>query len=848
MIAGAAVLVIGGGAAVMRGRLRRVNADSTTADTMRSYEVKTGTISTTVSGTGTLTADDVETLDLLSLVEVDSVYVKAGDTVQEGDLLASVDTVSVKTALKLLQEEIDDLDEEIEDEQGETVSSSIKSGVAGRVKKIYASVDEKVTDVMAENGALLLLSLDGKMAVEVKASSDISVGDEVSVTLSDGTEKEGTVESIQAGKAIITVTDNGPTYEEEVTVTKDGKELGSGKLYIHSELAVTGYTGTISKVSVKENSKVSDGTVLFKLKELGHTATYEKLVAERAEVAEALGQVVSLYNDPNIYADFSGTVQSVNCEDAEYVETETANATEKMTDSETSDEKPDQQNPINSQENAGGNGEKNKAEVSSAEGINKTGVRKVSGGIISLGSTETSADHYVIRTSAAEQQETLSGSGENLSSEGTQRDEGTQSSESTQTGGGTQAGEGTQNNEGSGSLPETGSGSQSGTEEQKEVIAALQPMTITTPVTQEAVQTAVSDAAQYSASIGWNPAVTGTYGADTVYTATVILKARTGYYFDGKQLSSYEKAITAQNAALALNISEDQMTLTITAAFPSTEAQKASENTGTQTTEKDGNAQSETKTQMPAAVSGGTASGAAKTVSAGYSMSSTSAAADSSENQEEKQNTYTDTTAVFTMSRDEKMSVTLSVDEQDILKLSEGQTAQVTLDAIDGEVFEEIVNSVNTLTENASNGVTKYTAEVLIDKTEDMLQGMNASVVVTVSSSENCLMIPEAALNEKGNATTVYTTYDESTGEYGGETEVTTGVSDGTSVEILSGLAEGDTVYYSYTENSSGGFGFSFGGGGMMPSGNGNQMMPGGDGQQRKGSGNGGGMPNMPQQ
>lgn len=163
MIAGAAVLVIGGGAAVMRGRLRRVNADSTTADTMRSYEVKTGTISTTVSGTGTLTADDVETLDLSSLVEVDSVYVKAGDTVQEGDLLASVDTVSVKTALKLLQEEIDDLDEEIEDEQGETVSSSIKSGVAGRVKKIYASVD-----------------------------------DEVSVTLPDGTEKEGTVESIQA--------------------------------------------------------------------------------------------------------------------------------------------------------------------------------------------------------------------------------------------------------------------------------------------------------------------------------------------------------------------------------------------------------------------------------------------------------------------------------------------------------------------------------------------------------------------------------------------------------------------------------------------------------------------------
>lgn len=836
VLAGAAVLVIGGGSAVIRGRMRKVKADSAAADTMRSYEVKTGTISTTVSGTGTLTADDVETLDLLSLVEVDSVYVKAGDTVQEGDLLASVDAVSVKTALKVLQEEMDDLDEEIEDEQGETISSSVKSGVTGRVKKIYASADEKVTDVMAENGALLLLSLDGKMAVQVSASSDISLGDEVTVILSDGTEEEGTVESIQAGKAIITVTDNGPAYEEEVTITKDGKELGSGKLYIHSELAVTGYTGTISKVSVKENSKVSDGTVLFKLKELGHTSTYEKLVAERAEVAEALGQVVSLYNDPNIYADFSGTVQSVNCEDAEYVELETKETDETKenpTETETTDMQRNQQEAKDSEQAADKNGKK---EGSSAEGVNRTGVTNTSGGIIRLGMADTSAAYQVIRTSASDLK------GEELLSE-TGDDQDTMD-----TSAGTDASDSEEGSDSDGSGSSTDTGSE--TEAQKEAIAALQPITIITPVTQEAVQTAVSDAAQYSASIGWNPAVTGTYGADTAYTATVILKARTGYYFDGKQLSAYIKAITAQDASLDLNISEDQMTLTITAVFPSTEAKTAFENTDTQTAGKDETAQSETKTQMPAAASGSAAfsAGAAKTVSAGYSMSPASAASDSAESQEEKQDTCTDTTSVFTVSRDEKMSVTLSVDEQDILSLSKGQTAQVTLDAIDGETFEGIVNSVNTLTENTSNGVTKYTAEVLIDKTEDMLQGMNASVVVTVSSSENCLMIPEAALNEKGNTTTVYTTYDEGTGEYGGETEVNTGVSDGTSVEILSGLAEGDTVYYSYTENSSSGFGFNFGGGGMMPSGNGDQMMPGGDRQQMKGSGNGGGMPSMPKQ
>lgn len=273
-----AVIVIVGVGLVLLGKARSAQAEKAAAGSVQSYEAKYGTISTTVSGTGTLEADDVENIDLLSLVDVDTVYVQAGDTVQEGDLLASVDPVSVTTALKTLQEQMDDLDDQIKDEQGETISSSIKSG--------------------------------------------LSAGDAVTVTLSDGTEKDGTVESIQGNKAVVTVTDNGPAYEEEVTVSKDGKELGSGKLYIHSELAVTGYTGTVSKVSVKENSKVSDGTVLFKLTDLPNTAEYEKLVAERAEVADALNQIVALYNNPNLYADFSGTVQSVNCEDAEYVESE----------------------------------------------------------------------------------------------------------------------------------------------------------------------------------------------------------------------------------------------------------------------------------------------------------------------------------------------------------------------------------------------------------------------------------------------------------------------------------------------------------------------------------------------
>lgn len=815
----AAAMVIAGAGLVLLGKARSAQAQKAAAGSVRSYEAKYGTISTTVSGTGTLEADDVENIDLLSLVEVDTVYVKAGDTVQEGDLLASVDPVSVTTALKTLQEQVDELDDQIKDEQGETISSSIKSGLSGRVKKIYATEGDRVTEVMEKSSALLLLSLDGKMALDIEASSGLSAGDEVTVTLSDGTEKDGTVESIQGNKAVITVTDNGPAYEEEVTVSKDEKKLGSGKLYIHSELAVTGYTGTISKVSVKENSKVSDGTVLFKLTDLPNTAEYEKLVAERAEVADALSQIVALYSNPNLYADFSGTVQSVNCENAEYVESEKSSASA-GSEAENTEEK-----NAGSESSAGA--PQDKEITQSAGGNRQTGMNGISGGLISLGMTSSSHCADVIRTTAS-----VSSNGEEAAADtpsGNVNQDSQSETPETVTGG-------TEEN-GSGSVPESGekdAGKEESPEPVKEAIAALQLITVTAPVTGNTVQTTVDDAAQYSASIGWTPTVTGTYAADTAYTAAVILRAKDGYYFDSELVSVYEKAVTAQGAALCLEISSAQDVLTITAAFPATEAKKAQEDTNTQKETQNTNT-------APAASAGagmaGAGSGASKGSSAGYTVSSASGSSTASDEQEEKLSTYTETTAVFTVSRDERMCVKVSVDEQDILNLSRGQQAEVTLDAIDGETFEGTVTSINTISEEATNGVTKYTAEVSIGKTQEMLQGMNASVVVTVSSSENCLMIPEAALNENGRSVTVYTNYDESTGEYGGETEVTTGVSDGTSVEILSGLSEGDTVYYSYTEKENSGFGFNFG---TQP------MMQGGNREQMRGSGSG--KTNMPQQ
>ena len=278
---------------------------------VQSYAVTTGTIHTTVSGTGVLAEEDLEALTVPDGVEVLEVTVEAGDTVKQGDLLATVDMATVMTALADLQEEIADLDESIHDAKGETVSATIKAGISGRVKRIFAEKDMDVSACMAEHGALAVLSLDGYMAADLE-TRELHKGDTVTVVREDGKTIKGTVDSAAGGKATVLVTDNGPLFDEEVTVTlEDGTEVGKAKLYIHNPLAVTGYAGTIRSVNTRENASVSAYSGLFSLKDTSFSANYDTLLRQRSELEETLLELLTLYRDGALLAPMDGVVSSV---------------------------------------------------------------------------------------------------------------------------------------------------------------------------------------------------------------------------------------------------------------------------------------------------------------------------------------------------------------------------------------------------------------------------------------------------------------------------------------------------------------------------------------------------------
>lgn len=172
---------------------------------------------------------------------------------------------------------------------------------------------------------------------------------------------------------------------------------------------------------------------------------------------------------------------------------------------------------------------------------------------------------------------------------------------------------------------------------------------------------------------------------------------------------------------------------------------------------------------------------------------------------------------LFSVCPDQKMTVSVSVDESEILSLSEGQTAAVTISSIGDDAFTGTVTSIGT-TGTGSSGVSYYTVEVTIDKEDKMLAGMTASVSIQIEGVDDAVLVPTDAVTKTRSSSYVYTSVDETTGELGGMVEVTTGLSGGDYIEITEGLSEGDTVYYEEDDSStdfgmfSSGFGSASGG------------------------------------
>jgi len=134
-----------------------------------------------------------------------------------------------------------------------------------------------------------------------------------------------------------------------------------------------------------------------------------------------------------------------------------------------------------------------------------------------------------------------------------------------------------------------------------------------------------------------------------------------------------------------------------------------------------------------------------------------------------------------------------NIDETDLRYLSDGQKVKIFLDAYPDQDFSGTVEHI-AYESQVINNVTVYEVKILpINAPKVFRAGMTATIEVTANKRENTMLLPVAAITEKGDGAFVTI----KNGEKTEQRKVTTGISDGKKIEILSGSTPEDNIVVS---------------------------------------------------
>ena len=134
----------------------------------------------------------------------------------------------------------------------------------------------------------------------------------------------------------------------------------------------------------------------------------------------------------------------------------------------------------------------------------------------------------------------------------------------------------------------------------------------------------------------------------------------------------------------------------------------------------------------------------------------------------------------------------IQVDEYDIQSITVGQTFEVYIPATEENVQATVFHIGKTAVQTGST--TYYEVALTAELSENVLPGMQIEATMTREKIENALLLRMDALQYDTNGR-VYAAKEGADGKLS-SVELTLGSNDGVYVQVLSGLQEGDTVWY----------------------------------------------------
>lgn len=154
----------------------------------------------------------------------------------------------------------------------------------------------------------------------------------------------------------------------------------------------------------------------------------------------------------------------------------------------------------------------------------------------------------------------------------------------------------------------------------------------------------------------------------------------------------------------------------------------------------------------------------------------------------------TDTgSTVVAYAKPDDMTITVDVTQEDVTALAVGDRVDIRFLAYSDEVWEGSILSINTTATSRESATVSYEVVIGVEgDTRALYGGMTAEVTFVTEEKEDVLYVSRKAIVEQDGKTYVYVKQ----GANGYELqEVLTGLRNSTSVEIVSGLEEGDVIY-----------------------------------------------------
>ncbi len=289
-----AVLVVGGSVTTYAA-FAKTKATSTT--TFRRVTAQTGNISTSVSGSGSVSDSSQLTLTAANAGTVDSLPVKQGDTVKAGQTIAHINSTASAQTVAQKQNQLTSAQNDLAQTKQQLASLSIKAPAAGRVKSIIASSGDDLSTIKPL-GDLAVLSLSRSMTVSFTPSQAVKSGQAVTVTVSGGTysgtlsaassagqSSQGGQSGGSSGSTVATIASDVPTVGDTATVKLNSTVIGTGKIQLAKSVSIgNSGNGTVAQVDVSENELVDKGQALFVL---SSSSVQQQISAKQNAVSSA---------------------------------------------------------------------------------------------------------------------------------------------------------------------------------------------------------------------------------------------------------------------------------------------------------------------------------------------------------------------------------------------------------------------------------------------------------------------------------------------------------------------------------------------------------------------------------